>query len=493
MQLNAEHRALIYRMYEVHPKTGRRRFKRCALSLRKGVGKTEFAAWLAACELHPDAPVRCDGFDADGQPVGVGVRDPYIPMVAYTEEQSDELAYACLRVVLSEGPLADDFDIGIERIMRKRGDGKATSLATAPDARDGARTTFQHFDETHRFVLPRLKEAHRTMLANIPKRKIADPWSLETTTSYAPGEESIAEGTHHYALAIADRTVKEPTLFFFHRQASEKYDLADNEDVRAAIIEASGPAAEWSDLDSIMSLWNDPTTDRTYFERVWLNRPVKSADRAFDVEQWKGLADLSHQVKDRAHITLGFDGARFHDATALVATEIESGYQWVAGLWECPFGQTDWEIPVEEVDATLDDIFQRYQVWRMYADPPYWETWLAHWAGKYGDKRVIEWWTNKPKILYALKAFVTAIQAGEIKHSGDEDLARHIGNAYKSYVPQRDEDGRQLWRIYKERADSPFKIDAAMAAVLSWEARQDAVAAGIGGESVYETRGLIQL
>jgi hypothetical protein len=94
--LDDEKRALIYRMYEIYPRghdqEGRRRFKRVALSMRKGTAKTELAAWLAAVELHPNGPVRCDGFDADGQPVGVGVIDPYIPMVAYTEEQSDELA-----------------------------------------------------------------------------------------------------------------------------------------------------------------------------------------------------------------------------------------------------------------------------------------------------------------------------------------------------------------------------------------------------------------
>jgi hypothetical protein len=116
-RLDAEKRALIYRMYEVWPQdsalAGRRRFKRCALSLRKGTAKTEMAAWLAAVELHPDGPVRCDGFDAAGQPVGVGVTDPYIPLVAYTEEQSDELAYGALLVILQYSVLAGDFDLGL--------------------------------------------------------------------------------------------------------------------------------------------------------------------------------------------------------------------------------------------------------------------------------------------------------------------------------------------------------------------------------------------
>jgi hypothetical protein len=173
--LDDEKRALIYRMYEIYPQNhvqaGRRRFKRAAISLRKGTAKTELAAWLAAVELHPYGPVRCDGWDSDGRPVGIGVRDPYIPLVAYTEEQSDELAFAALKTIIEYSELTDDFDIGLERIMRIGGDGKAVSLASSTDARDGARTTFQVFDETHRMSMPRLKSAHRTMLANIPKRR----------------------------------------------------------------------------------------------------------------------------------------------------------------------------------------------------------------------------------------------------------------------------------------------------------------------------------
>jgi hypothetical protein len=42
----------------------------------------------------------------------------------------------------------------------------------------------------------------------------------------------------------------------------------------------------------------------------------------------------------------------------------------------------------------------------------------------------------------------------------------------------KDEQGKALWLIQKERADSPFKIDAAMAGTLSWEARTHAIAAG---------------
>lgn len=495
-KIDNEKRAIIYRMYEVfppgHAMAGRRRFKRVAISVRKGWAKTELAAWLAAVELHKDGPVRCDGFDAYGKPVGVGVIDPYIPLVAYTEEQSDELAYGALKVILEHSEIADDFDIGIERIMRIGGDGKAVSLAAAPGARDGARTTFQIFDETHRMNNARLHSAHKTMLANIPKRRLADAWTLEITTAPTPGEDSIAERTMDYARHVIDGAVKDTRFFFFHRQASDNHDLDTPEGIRNAVIEASGPVAEWSDIDSIVQQWQDPTTDKAFLERVWLNRLVRSSEQAFSVDAWNKLKkDFSPPPGET--ITIGFDGARFDDATALVGTHVLSGHQWLMGLWENVQRRDDWEVPVVEVEEVVAHAFDTWDVWRMYCDPPYWETVVAAWAGRYGEKRVIEWWTNRRRqMAYAVRAFHNAIIAREITHDGAPRLAAHIGNAVRGYLPTKDEEGRPLWVIYKERPMSPRKIDAAMAAILSWQARTDAIALGVGKkqESVYNTRGL---
>jgi phage terminase large subunit-like protein len=493
--LDADKRALIWRMYEVYPQghavEGRRRFKRVGISLAKGLAKTELAAWIAACELHPESPVRCIGWDKKGNPIGGPVTDPYIPMVAYTEEQSDELCYGTLKVILEEGPLGKDFDIGMERIMRKRGDGKVVSLSSSPNARDGARTTFSVMDETHWWTLPRLLQAHQTMMANLPKRKEADAWGLEVTTAPEPGAGSVAEKTMEYAQAVKEGRIKDSRLFYFHRQAADEHLLNTAEDVRAAVLEASGIAASWRDIDAIVELWRDPTTDRAYFDRVYCNRLVKASLKAFDVNEWKPLAKKNYKVKEKTLITLGFDGAMFHDSVALVGTEIESGYQFVLGLWECPFGKKDWQAPVNEIEEAVTAAFENYDVWRMYADPQYWLSYTAKWAGLYGKEKVVEWYTNRyNQMCYAIEAFDTAIKSKELSHDGNSHLTRHIGNAFKNELNKRDEQGKRLWVIKKERGDSPNKIDLAMAAILSWKGRLDAVALGATGKSIYESRGV---
>ena len=280
-------------------------------------------------------------------------------------------------------------------------------------------------------------------------------------------------------LDVADGRISDAALFFFHRQSSDKHDLRTEKGARAAVIEASGDAASWRDIDAIMELWRDPTTDRTFWELVWCNRRVKSSHRAFDAGCFKSLKKSRSPVQEGDEITVGFDGAMFHDSTGIVATHVESGYQWVSGDWECPFGREDWRVPAEDVDAAVRGLFEHYRVLRMYADPPYWQAWVSKWAGDYGEKVVLEWWTNRRKPMsYALEAYDTAIREGGISHDGNEALIRHIGNAHKRELGERDEQGKRLWLIQKERHDSPHKIDLAMAAVLSWEARNDAIAAG---------------
>ena len=502
VRLNDEQRAWIYRMYEVepaqllgrragrstksvNPRAGKRRFERCVLSLRKGSSKTELAAWLAAAELHPDGPVRCAGFETrrglPGQPIACPVTDPYIPMISYTEEQTAELAYGALRRILEESPLAGDFDIGLERIMRRRGDGKAEAVSGSPNARDGARTTFQHADETHRFTLDHLRRAWTVMLANMGKRPLADPWALETTTAPEPGAGSVAETTMNYAskLAVA-KSPGESRFFFYHREASTGHDLGTTKGLRDAILEASGPyIAKWTDVDRIARRFQDDDADLAYIERVYLNRRVQASVKAFDVKAWRELVRPGYRVPKGALIALGFDGSRYADATGLGATELESGHQWVLGVWEKPATQEQWEVAVGEVDGAVADAFARWSVTRMYCDPPKWEGWVSTWAGRYGEKKVVEWWTNRRRpMAFAIRSYLGAIDAGELSHDGDAVFAQHLGNACRAYTNLVDEEEKPLWILRKERPDSPHKIDLAMAAILSWEARNDAIAAG---------------
>jgi hypothetical protein len=519
-RLDEEDRALLERAYQVYPpqhtgrcrfdedgagwrcsvgngKCGRRRFDTVVYMLRKGLKKSERAAGVAAVELADDGPVRCDGFRRAGrrwEPIGRPVVSPFVFVFAFAKEQAEDTSFDAMRQMIALGPGVDRFDVWEERILRRDGTGEAKAMASAPDSKDGGKTTFQIKEEPHRWVLPRHHESHQTTRGNLSKRPIAEPWELFPTTAYAPGEGSVAEELHEAARKLTGDAAKTSRMFFYYRWADTKIKIRDDdgeineEGLRRAIIDASGPiAAKWSDVDGIMALqFQAPGADQAYGERVWLNRTVKRAVSAFDMESWKRNARPARRIPAGAQITLGFDGSRGSvdpkrspDHTGLIATEIETGFQQKLAHWDPALFESRM-IPRHEVDIAVDDAFTRYVVWRMYADPPDWDSEIAAWRAKYGAERVIEWPTYRERpIGFACANYAKAIETGELIHDGDKEFTAHIGHAHRKPVNARDDKGERLWTIQKEREGSQLKIDLGMCGVLSWEARTDAIGAGV--------------
>lgn len=495
-EIDPEFRAFLYRAFELfprgHPWEGRRRFKRVGLSVRKGLAKTEKQAAIALAELHPEGPTRFDGWDASGNPVGRPVRAPYIPMLAVTAEQVEELAFGALRYMVENGPDADLFDVQKDQIFRLdehgRADGQAAALANSPGARDGARTTLNCFDEPHRLYLPRQKEAHTAMDANLPKRPLDDPWSLYVGTAGELGQESVAEDLHEEALAIRDGQIERPDLFYLYRTDDDPgRDLDDKAERIRAVAEATGPAGEWGpgQFDEIASKWDRPGADKPYLERVWLNRWVKSGAQAFDVGRAERLAgrDL---IPDGAAVTLGFDGARFRDSTGMVLTELATGTQMLWAGWERPADLTEdaeWEIDEVEVTQAAESAHERFDVVLAYADPPHWTETVGSYAGRWGTW--VEWWTNNVKrMAYAVRSYIEAMDTGAVGYEtgrdkqAEADLLRHIGNAGRHNTQIYDDEGKRLFVLRK--IDPDRKFDYGMAAVLSWQAYLDANKKGAG-------------
>ena len=499
-EIDPEFRAWLYRCYEVYPQghewAGRRRFKRAGMSVRKGLAKTEREALIVYAELHAEGPVRCDGFDAHGQPVGRPVKSPYIPMLAYSVDQVEELAYGALRYIVENGPDADLFDVSLERLIRLdelgREDGKAVPLAQSPNARDGARTTLNAYDEPHRLYLSRMKQAHATMEANLPKRPLESPWSLYVGTAGEPGQGSVAEDLHREAEKAAAGTLLRPDLFYLYRtDDNPDRDLTDKAERIQAIREATGPAGEWGpgQFDDIASQWDREGADTNYLERVWLNRWTRSNEPAFSVTRWKTelchiggdpASPLRPRIPKGAKVAVGFDGARLRDSTGLVVTELATGTQELWGLWEQDLDDPDWEAPADEVDQAVEQVFRYFRVWRMYGDPPDWVTELGLWAGRHKGQ-VVEWWTNRIKeSAYAVRAYREAMASGAVGWSAEHymaaDFARHIGNAGRKETKILDDKGDPLdilAKIHKDR-----KFDGAMAGLLSWQGYLDAHKAG---------------
>lgn len=445
----------------------------------EAVGPCRFAGWAKGGEVF-----RWMDFTYQyepGEPMGRPVTYPFIRCMA-TEEGQTGNVYDSIYYNFREGPLRECLkhadDAGLTRIYLPGG-GEIRPSTASSAAKDGGKETWCDFDETHLYILPELRRMYATVRRNMAKRKEAEPWSYETSTMYQVGRDSVAEESHRLAQQ-AKRDRKRPARFLFdHREAPRDIDLDNDQAVLAGLKEAYGDASAYMPFDRILSEIRDPRNDITDSVRYFLNQARASMANAFDLSVWASLK-RDYRVPSGSMITLGFDGSRHRDSTAVVATEIATGYQWLLGVWARPEGVEDWSVPEEEVDAVIAQAFADFDVWRMYADPPFWETAVARWAGQYGEKRVVEWHTRViRRMAEAVRAYANAMRDGELSHDGDTRMTAAIANSRRHELNFYDDDGNPLWYIEKERSGSPNKIDAAVAGAISWRGRLDAIASGV--------------
>lgn len=465
--------------------------------LYEGLGPCRFAGWAKGGEIYRD-PWGL-GFEyvyEPGEPMGRPVKVPFIRCMA-TEEGQTGNVYDTIYFNLTEGPLSEAMarrdDAGLTRILLPGG-GEITPSTASSAAKDGGKETFVGFDETHLYNTPELRRMYATVTRNLRKRKrIAETWFLEGTTMFAAGEESIAEATYHLAERIREGRAKRQRLLFDHRWG-DCDDLTDEPALRAAITEAYGDAIAWNDLDGLIDEFFEGRSATVDSRRYFLNSPSSTIDAWLTEYEWasrgpkQGGDGAPEPVKGDV-ITLGFDGSRRRsrgvtDATALVGCRVSDGHVFQIRVWEQPANENDWIVPTTEVDAEVAAVFAKYKVVAFYADPAKWETFVAAWEATYGGRlkvkstvaHPIQWWMTGGRsamTVRALEKFESAVVDGEMTHDGSSELTRHVLNARRRH-------SRTGLQIGKENPDSPKKIDAAIAAVLAWQARLDALAAGIG-------------
>lgn len=460
VELDDEFAAFIVKAYQLDPGTGRRLKRRGVISRPKGRAKSELAAFLVCAEAL--GPARFESWVEPGEPAGRPPRHPLIRCFA-TELAQAGNTYDAVRYMLHpdtcSAALRHDHgrvDVGLTRILLPGG-GEITPETAADTSKDGGKETFAVFDETHLWVLPRIKSLHQTVNRNLLKRKAAQPWSLETTTMFAPGEGSVAEGTFEYARSVSEGRAKDDLLLFDHREASSKWSVTNRKDRVAGLREVYGPAASWMDLPAIAASYDDPQTSEAQWRRYWWNQPVSLQGNWLDQALWDAALD-QRDTPDGADVVLALDGSYNGDCTALVRVEVgDRLHVSVAGLWERPEGAKDWTVPVLDVEAAIVAEALRFRVVEVCADPYRWQRSLEVLDG---EGLPVEVFPQSAQRMTPATAGVTDLLAGGgMTHDGDARLTRHVSNA----VLKVDARGQ---RIYKEHKNSARKIDLAVAMAM---------------------------
>lgn len=433
----------------------------------EAVGPVLFAGWAQGGEIYRCADNGCQcgwSYRYDpGEPMGMPWPTPLIQLLATSQDQVDNV-YRPLQA-MARGPYLSALMRVGEEFIRLPNDGRIDVVTSSAQSRLGQPITFALQDETQLYnaqnKLIRVAETQRRGLGGMGGR------SMETTNCWDPAEQSVAQRTYE---------AKALDVFKFYEIPPAGLKYADKAD-RRKIHEFNYAGSPHVNVDTIDAEANEiAEIDPAQAERFYGNRIVAGLGSWLDGDAWDARAAAA-DVPAKTQIVLGFDGSDVDDWTGIRA-ETREGYQFTPVT---PNGPTIWNpadfsgrVPRLEVDAAVDWLFTHFDVVRMYADPPYWETEIDTWAQRYGDKRVIRWETYRPTQMHAAaERLVTDVNKSDsgFTHDGCQDTGRHVRNARRA--------ARLNGRYVLAKPSPNRKIDLAVVSILTHEAAGDATAASL--------------
>lgn len=378
-------------------------------------------------------------------------------------------------------------------------------VTSSPLSLEGKRPTFVVMNETQWWVETNDGHAMKDVIdGNVTKSAYGSCRSLSICNAHVPGQDSVGEIDWDYYQKVQAGTEIDTGLLYDALEAPSDTPLSEipsfKEDpegfelgikkLREGLTVARGDAT-WLDVDMIVDSCLDSRNPVSESRRKFLNQVNAAEDSWISPSEWDSLAsDVKLLPSDR--ITLGFDGSKSGDHTALTACRIEDGALFLLRAWD-PEKCAGGEIPRDEVDAVVRSTFERYKVVAFRADVHEFESYVDDWGKSFKRDVKIKSSPNNPvaydmrgyKKKFALdcERFLDGVLEGEITHDGSSGLRWYVLNAHRHPT------NYDAISIRKRSKDSSRKIDGAVTAVLAYGARQEYMlsrryTSGKGGGSI---------
>lgn len=476
LKLTPEQARLILWWYAVDER-GKFVYRTGTLQRLKGWGKDPLLAVI--CLVEWVGPCRFSHWHAlTGEPVAKAETDSLVQVAAVSQDQTKNTSDLFGRLVsqeMREKYRIQKFSTSSEIIRARDGRQQIKMVTSSPRALEGNRSTFVLLNETHHWVEGVNGIAmYETIDGNVTKSGGRGARYLAITNAYLPGEDSVAERLRNQYESIRDRldfadfgvlydSIEAHALVPMHPAA-----------LRVVVPRICGDA-RWLDPEVIIQSIRQSSISPCRSRRMWLNQIVASEDALHSEADWKQM-ECEEYLKPGDTITLGFDGGRTDDSTALIAVRTD-GLFVPLGIWE---KDTDgWVVPRDAVHSAVASAFKTYNVVAFFADVNLWERDIEDWHTLYGEKLVVRavdagnavgWdMRSKQKATLAHEKLLAAIRDRKLKWSLQVNpemvsiMRRHFLNTY------RDENNVGVY-FRKISRESPRKIDAYAALVLAHEA-----------------------
>lgn len=460
-------------------------------------GKDPLGAALCIVELI--GPVVFDRWGEDGQPVGT--RNPIAQVrVAAVSMDQNENTRDLFPTIISEATVRlYNLDVQKEIIYVKNTGCKLRVIAANKRSAEGGRITFFLGNEIHHWVPENGGPAfYNTMMNNLRKK---GGRFVAITNGFQPGEDSVLERIRENQQKVWDGLIEPNGWLYDSLEGHAKAPLTP--DIAPYILNVLMGDSVWlkKQIPGIIQGFSDTSIPLSQQRRMWYNQIVSSEERVFANYEVDDIADHTmhgtHQdLKPRDVITLGFDGSRTDDSTALIAYRLSDKCLIPIAIWEKPDGVADWEVPLDDVDSMVGYAFSQYTVVAFFADMAYWESYIARWSELYREHLGIraspkssvgfDMRGNRAEVANMNEAFIGMVRDKQIKFNGSKRLRSHMLNAERRWGGGYLSFGKAGGR------ESPRKIDALVAAVLAVKAANDYSERGKKKEEKKYTRRLYQ-
>lgn len=502
VQLYREQKLHIVQRYRLDPngkqEHGNDAFLRRGSMLVRGQkwGKDPLLAMLDI--FHAFGPCDFAGWDANGEPVGRPHPSPWVFVAALNDDQTDN-TWLPLKAMVENSSLADisGVEVNLDMIRLPCGNpiepltttafGRLGGRFTAGSLTENGLMTATGGDQTGGSGKRSALAFARTLIRSV--ETMGGMWVAATNT-WDPTEHSHAQAVYE---------AKSDDVFVDAKLSRKKIDLTDSAGLYEELLYLYGDSARENgghvSVPGLVRSCQNKANGENEVRRFYLSEILAGERDVVDPTEWKALERPKGKLKRGQAITLGFDGSRARDATALVACRISDGKLFRLGLWKPR--ETGGKVPRPEVHKRVADAFAAYDVHYLLGDPYLWQTELDEWEGKW-PKRVVDFPTNQEQRMdRALERFLTGIRSGEVLHDGDPKLAAHLENAVvakgKRKPARADADtGTPIEHYLKLAKKRDGLIDLAVAAVLAYEARGLAIEDGALSATKQEVWGFLE-
>lgn len=458
----------------------------------KGWGKDPLAAALSLAELC--GPVAFSHFDADGRPVGKRRHAAWIQVAAVSQDQTKNTF--SLFPIMASKRMRQEYALDVHKTLIYDDIGGRIEAVTASAASmEGNRPTFVIKNEIQWWGAGpdgKVNEGHA--ISNVIDKnvdKIPSARSLSICNAHIPGNDTVGEkaydawqdvesgkavdtGVLYDALeAPADTPLSEIPS---RKEDPEGYE-AGVQKLREGLLVARGDSV-WLPIEEILMSCLDVRKSVSESRRAFLNQVNAHEDSWIAPAEWnRCLPDGGVPPLEKGdRVTLGFDGSKSDDWTALVACRVSDGALFLIKHWN-PERYPNEEVPREDVDATVRSMKERYDVVGFRADVKEFESHVDQWSVHFKRSLQVNATPGHPVAFdmrgqtkrFALdcERFVDAVLEQDLLHDGNPTLRSHVLNA------RRHPTIYDAISIRKASKDSGKKIDAAVCAVLAFGARQD--------------------